>query len=134
MHQLNLFLLSWSWGLPLFAQHLFLLGLLIIRSGLFPKPIGYITCFAAACYFFHNTGSIFFSSYQSFKSTAETILALPMALGEVLLEVWLIRLSFKRKKHQLILLLPPLSLSEPRFLSTVGLGQNHILENELFLN
>lgn len=93
---LNLFLNTWSWGLIIFGCHLFLLGIIVNKSDLFPKAIGYITSFAGLCYFFHHTFHLIFPFYQHYKDEIEGLVALPMALGELLLAIWLIRYRFSK--------------------------------------
>ena len=92
----NLFLTTWSWALIVFGCHLFLLGILVNESNLFPKPIGYVTSLAGLCYFFHHTFILIFPFYTYHKESIELVLSLPMALGELLLAVYLIRFGFRK--------------------------------------
>lgn len=97
MFYLNMFLRTWSWGLIIFGCHLFLLGIMICESRVVPRVIGYFTGFAGFCYFFVNTGSLIIPSYQIYRELIENILAIPMALGELILAIWLIRFRYRNK-------------------------------------
>ena len=99
MFYLNMFLRTWSWGLIIFGCHLFLLGIIISRSGFVPKFIGFTTSFAGLCYFFAHSCNLLVSSYIIYKEMIESILALPMALGELVLAIWLIR--FKSRNQEI---------------------------------
>ena len=96
MFYLKLFLKTGSWGLIIFGCHLFLLGIMICKSRVIPRFVGYFTAFAGLCYFFVNTGSLFIPSYQIYKELIENILAIPMALGELILANWLIRFNYRK--------------------------------------
>ena len=96
MFYLKLFLKTGSWGLIIFGCHLFLLGIMICKSRVVPRFVGYFTAFAGLCYFFVNTGSLFIPSYQIYKELIENILAIPMALGELILANWLIRFNYRK--------------------------------------
>lgn len=99
MFYLKLFLKTGSWGLIIFGCHLFLLGIIISRSGFVPKFIGFTTSFAGLCYFFAHSCNLLVSSYIIYKEMIESILALPMALGELVLAIWLIR--FKSRNQEI---------------------------------
>lgn len=99
MLHMNLFLSTWSWGLIVFGCHLFLLGILIYQYGFLPKIIGHVASFSGLCYVVSNLLNLLFPSYQSYRNTVDAVLALPMALGELLLAGWLIRLRVKNSTH-----------------------------------
>jgi hypothetical protein len=99
MLHMNLFLSTWSWGLIVFGCHLFLLGILVYQCGFLPRIIGYVANFAGLCYIISNTLNLLFPAYQLYKDTVDVVLALPMALGELLLAGWLIRLYVKKSIH-----------------------------------
>ena len=96
MFYLKLFLKTRSWGLIIFGCHLFLLGIMICKSRVVPGVVGYFTAFAGLCYFFANTGSLLIPSYQIYKELIENILTIPMALGELILAIWLIRFNYRK--------------------------------------
>ncbi|WP_414649273.1 DUF4386 family protein [Daejeonella sp.] len=68
----------------------FLLGIIIFKSRVVPRFIGYFIAIVGLCCFFDNTGSLLIPSYQIYKELIENILSLPMALGELVLAIWLI--------------------------------------------
>lgn len=90
MDSLQLFLDIWSWGLILFGLHLLVLGYIVLRSGYIPKFIGWLTLFAALSYLFNNLANLVVLHYEQYKGTVEAVLGLPMALGELVLAVWLL--------------------------------------------
>ena len=96
--QLNLFLSIWSWGLVLFGMHLLVLAILVIKATHLPSAIGYLTFFAGMCYVAVHALNLLWPSFAAYKNTVEAILGVPMALGELLLAVWLIYFAIKTNK------------------------------------
>ena len=94
---LNSFLNVWSFGLIIFGAHLMALAFVLFKSGLTSKIVSGLALFAGICYVMTNVLSITFSSYQPYKETVELSLGLPMALGELVLAVWLL-LAFRNEK------------------------------------
>lgn len=93
MEKMTLFLNTWSCGLIIFGAHLFLLGIMLKR----PKILVYLACAAGACYMLTNVAQQLWPSYEQYKDKIDMILALPMALGELALAVWLICNSWKKE-------------------------------------
>ncbi len=80
----------WSMGLILFGAHLFLVGWIVLRDQSIPKLWGYLLLVAGVSYtLIHLLGAL----GPAFASTAgllETVLSLPMMVGEVGFGVWLL--------------------------------------------
>lgn len=91
----QLFETIWSGGLIVFGFHLVLIGYLMKLHKAIPKVLWFLALIAGVAYIvvhslkFANTNPIFVSNL-------EMILALPMALGELGLAVWLIVRGGKR--------------------------------------
>ncbi len=88
---LDEFEMQWSVGLILFGCHLILLGYLLFKSDRVPKYVSIPTLFAGCCYFLRNIALLIVPNYQFYQSILDQILALPMALGELILTGGLIR-------------------------------------------
>lgn len=91
MRYIDCFLHVWSQGLIVFGVHLFLIGTLACRTAAIPKLISGLAFFAGMAYMGTNILQQIWDGYMQYKATVEAILSLPMALGELLLAVWLIR-------------------------------------------
>jgi hypothetical protein len=88
----------WSFGLIIFGLHLIGLGFLSIKSIYIPKFLGYLLYLGGALY---TTLSIVKQASlldSELLVKIEGILALPMALGEMLLAIWLIIKSLQKRK------------------------------------
>lgn len=93
---LQLFETFWSVGLIVFGLHLIGLGYLSVKSPLVPKPLAYLLYFGGISYtFLHSARQLSLFDTQTLASI-ETILAMPMALAEILLAFWLIYKGFQR--------------------------------------
>jgi len=90
LFHLNSFDTTWSFGLIIFGFHLLLLGALVFKSNLVPHFWGILLIFAAVSYIFTHSIQILFPEFESQIKTAEMILTLPMALGEIGFAFWLI--------------------------------------------
>lgn len=95
MRNLNLFLKIWHRGLIIFGVHLFTLGLLIKKVAPAAELIYGMLLLAGCCYFLANSLDLLLPAYKNYKENIDMVLALPMALGELMFAFWLI---FKRKK------------------------------------
>ena len=97
---INSFENIWSVGLIIFGFHLVVLGFLSIKSNHVPKILGYLLYFGGASYTFIHAAwqTIIFEPVIITK--VENILALPMALSELLLAFWLIYKGFKQPTGQ----------------------------------
>ncbi len=93
---LQLFEKLWSIGLIVFGLHLIGLGYLSVKSISVPKFLGYLLYFGGLSYtFLHGSRQLSLFDVQAL-STVESILALPMALAEILLAFWLIYNGFRK--------------------------------------
>ena len=90
MRYIDCFLDVWSQGLIVFGVHLLLIGTLACRTAAIPKLISGLAFFAGIAYMGTNILQQTWADYMLHKATVEAILSLPMALGELLLAVWLI--------------------------------------------
>lgn len=91
------FLDVWSLGLIIFGCHLFVLGLIVVRSGFVPKILGILILFASVCYIVTNIFNQVVPNYGQYKDIVEMILGLPMAIGELGLAIWLLLKGGKKK-------------------------------------
>jgi len=88
----------WSFGLIIFGLHLIGLGYLSIKSAYVPKVLGYLLYLGGTIYIIiHAVKKSSALDVQTVQSL-ENGLALPMALGEMLLAVWLIYIGLKRRE------------------------------------
>lgn len=84
------FMDRWSLGLIVFGYHLLVLGYVMIQSKMIPRVLGFFTVLAGVCYVTTSSLSVLIPNYNEYKETVDTILSLPMALGELGLAVWLV--------------------------------------------
>jgi hypothetical protein len=88
----------WSAGLIIFGLHLIGVGYLSSNSRDIPLVLAFLLYLAGAGYIvIHLAKQLELFSHGA-VSSIENIMALPMALGELLLAAWLIYLGLKRKK------------------------------------
>lgn len=91
----------WSFGLIIFGLHLIGLGYLSLKSAHVPKIVGYLLYFGGGIYtVIHIVKQSSLLDVQSIQ-TLENGLALPMALGEMLLAIWLIYRGLKSNANKL---------------------------------
>jgi len=86
----------WSAGLIVFGFHLLGLGYLSIKSSHIPQLLSYLLYLAGLSYVLIHSGKTFTLFHPYLIASAETILALPMALSEIMLAVWLIHSGLKK--------------------------------------
>ena len=80
----------WSFALIIFGFHLLLMGILVLQSKNIHIVWGLLLVFAAISYIVIHSAKFLLPDYQSQIATAEMILSLPMAFGEVGFAFWLI--------------------------------------------
>lgn len=97
---LNSFEKVWSGGLIIFGIHLFGLAYLSLKSEFVPSIFGWLLLFAGICYLGLNSGKILMPGYEDQVESLESILALPMAAGEIGLAIWLIFWGGKERRHK----------------------------------
>lgn len=94
--QLQLFEKLWSVGLIVFGLHLIGLGYLSVQSASVPKFLGYLLYFGGISYTFLHSSRQLNLFDDGVINSIEKILALPMALAEILLAFWLIYIGFRK--------------------------------------
>ena len=88
IHNFKLFQSIWSAGLVLFGIHLLLIGILMKLHTRIPKILWYLTLIAGLSYIVVHFLKLTLT-HSDIVSNLEMILALPMAIGELGLAVWL---------------------------------------------
>lgn len=96
--QLQLFERLWSIGLIIFGLHLIGLGYLSLKSKEVPVILGYLLYFGGLSYVFVHLSRQLQLLNADVVGSAEQLLALPMALSEILLAFWLIYHGFRKNK------------------------------------
>jgi hypothetical protein len=97
MSNLDSFKTTWSFGLIIFGIHLFLLGLLAIKSRLIHNIWGILLIFAGISYSFIHASNFLFPEFESQIKTAEMVLSVPMAFAEIGFAIWLFARGGKPK-------------------------------------
>ncbi|WP_172255027.1 DUF4386 domain-containing protein [Saccharibacillus deserti] len=87
---LDLFDFVWSIGLVVFGLHLLTLGLLALRAASLPRWIGFLLLLASVGYAAVHSLRILLPEGNDAVSLLETVLAAPMAAGELGLALWLL--------------------------------------------
>lgn len=90
VYHLNNFERIWSLGLILFGFHLLALSFLILKSKFIPKFLGILLGIASLSYILIHSLHSFLPQLENVTLTLETLLSLPMALGELTFALWLI--------------------------------------------
>lgn len=80
----------WSMGLIIFGLHLCMLAILLKSSNKFPTYLSVLSGIAGISYTLHHSLDVFWHGYRVYAQSINNILALPMALGEIVLAIWLI--------------------------------------------
>ena len=90
MYHINVFDKIWSLGLVIFGFHLLILGYVILKSDFIPKIVGILVLIASLCYVLIHSLHLFLPQIQNITLVLEHILSLPMAVGELVLGIWLL--------------------------------------------
>jgi hypothetical protein len=90
MLELTSFESTWLVGLVAFGVHLVILGVLIVRSGLVAKALGYLLIAAGVAYIFDTLAQGMLADYEAVAGVFLLIVALPSMIGEGWLGVWLL--------------------------------------------
>jgi hypothetical protein len=80
----------WTVGLIIFGGHLFAIGWLMKINKNVPKALWILTMIAGTSYMIVHLLKMMFPQLNEFTQTLNNVLALPMALGEICLAIWLI--------------------------------------------
>jgi hypothetical protein len=96
----------WSSGLLIFGIHLLIIGQLMKLHQLIPIILWCLTIIAGTSYILVHSIKIIFPELTEVTETLNTLLGLPMALGELGLAIWLIvkggKIKFKVKPSNFI--------------------------------
>ncbi|WP_307395990.1 DUF4386 domain-containing protein [Bacillus horti] len=80
----------WSVGLLIFGGHLLILGLLAFKADGIPNWIAILLLFAAGGYVVLHSFELFFNEYEAILSMLNTVLVVPMTVGELSFGLWLL--------------------------------------------
>ncbi|MDQ0427411.1 hypothetical protein QOZ98_000236 [Planomicrobium stackebrandtii] len=81
---------GWLIGLVFFGVHLLLIGYLVFKSGFMPKLLGILVMLAGLGYLIDSFAKIILSNYSDFETMFILIVAIPGAIGELALAIWLL--------------------------------------------
>lgn len=98
LHNFQMFQSIWSVGLILFGFHLLAVGVLMELHARIPKVLWYLALIAGVSYIVVHLLKLIFTQSEM-VNTIEMILALPMAVGELGLAVWLLIKGGKAHKQ-----------------------------------
>ena len=96
--RMHLFETIWSLGLIVFGLHLVGLGYLSVKASSVPSLLGYLLYLSGILYIFVHVARQIVAFDPEVVSKIENISSLPMALGEMLLALWLIYKGFRKEK------------------------------------
>lgn len=96
--RLHLFETIWSLGLIIFGLHLLGLGSLSVKARSVPSLLGYLLYLSGVLYVLVHGAKQITAFDTAVVSKIENIMGLPMALGELLLALWLIYKGFRKEK------------------------------------
>ncbi len=92
---LETFKTTWSVGLIIFGGHLMIVGYLAFKSDTIPKVVSILLLIASISYIIIHLCYTFLPQYDRITIILESILSVPMTLGELGFGIWLL---FKRRK------------------------------------
>lgn len=92
----QLFKSIWNGGLVIFGFHIFLIGILMKLHRSIPKILWYLTLIAGVSYIIVPLLELIYPNSE-FVTTLGMVLALPMAVGELGLAIWLLIKGGKEK-------------------------------------
>lgn len=87
---LEAFHIIWSIGLIIFGGHLMIVGYLAFQSGFIPKAVSILLLIASSSYMLVHFCYAFLPQYDGIISMLESILSVPMSLGELSFGLWLL--------------------------------------------
>lgn len=90
MIELTAFESTWLIGLVAFGIHLAMLGMLIVRSGLVARALGYLLIAAGVAYVLDTLAQGILSDYEAVAGVFLVAVALPSMIGEGWLGLWLL--------------------------------------------
>ena len=99
MISLEIFQQGWLIGLLFFGFHLLTLGYLILSTKHVPRAIGLLLLFAGLAYTLDTFAHFALVNYDDYKNIFLPIVAIPAAVGELSLCVWLLIQGFKKNVY-----------------------------------
>ena len=81
---------TWLVGLTAFGLHLIVLGVLIVRSGLAPKLLGWVLIVSGCAYMIDTVAHSLMSNYQDYETLFVSIVAIPAVFAEGWFGLWLL--------------------------------------------
>ena len=81
---------TWLIGLIFFGLHLFVLGYLIVKSGIVPRILGILLIVASLGYLTDSFANILLPNYAGYKEMFLLIVAVPGVIGELSFSLWLL--------------------------------------------
>ncbi|RDU37812.1 DUF4386 domain-containing protein [Neobacillus piezotolerans] len=87
---LKAFQSMWSIGLIIFGGHLLIVGFITFKSGIVPRIIGILLLVASIAYISIHFNYVFLPQLNGITKVMESILSVPMFLGEISFGVWLL--------------------------------------------
>lgn len=80
----------WSLGIIIFGLHLLVVGYIVIKKSTVPKIIGILLSIAGASYMLVHLSNGFIPALENITPTLETVLSIPMIVGELGFGIWLL--------------------------------------------
>ncbi|RDY69067.1 DUF4386 domain-containing protein [Halobacillus trueperi] len=87
----------WSMGLIVFGVHLIMVGFLALKADFIPKWISILLMIAGVSYLLIHSMYNGLPQYETLTTTIETVLSLPMMIGELGFGIWLLVKGIKAK-------------------------------------
>jgi hypothetical protein len=81
---------GYTLALVFFGFNLIILGILMYKSGYFPKTLGIMIIFAASAYLLDAFAKILLSDYSSYVEILTIVVLVPAFIGELSLCLWLL--------------------------------------------
>lgn len=83
-------------GIAFLVIHVIILGYLIIKSGYFPKVLGYLFLAAGVGYLIDSFGLLLFANYE----TTPTVIAIVISVSELAFPLWLLIKGVNKEKWE----------------------------------
>lgn len=90
MTSISAFESIWSIGLIIFGIHLVLIGFVALKAKYIPKFFSYLLIIAGLSYILLHILNGFFPHFETANTILETILSIPMFIGEIGFGIWLL--------------------------------------------
>ncbi len=82
---------TWKIGLAIFGVHLALVAVLVVRSGLAPRAMGWLLAFAGLAYTTDTLLRVALPDYSQVAAVMLILVAVPSMVGEGWMALWLLR-------------------------------------------